>query len=331
MTHTLYFISSILASLIIPISLSFLITKRLPFSRNNWRDTFKVNSNTWLLSQPLFWCSILTPFLLFLSFGLFVWKDLTISMKLSGYNEFLRISELPLWLLAIAAPMSVIVARAHATEQTAKQILELESKNISDRNISHRNSFISHVTLVYEENNPNLMSLYRNLYSLKSNNIPKLDLIFFEELSFYYKDLLDISSRIREPKIELSKLKENIITYIDILLAISEILETQSIIEPFLSNTQQNTTDVIGSRDKIRIHDETYNLPSTSELISTNNKVDRIIKGIMDYEFEKYDDCLRIYGSIFDNFRIDELKRHDNDIIINDSISELMNKWQKIK
>jgi hypothetical protein len=251
-------------------------------------------------------------------------------MDLTGYKEFLRISELPLWLLAIAAPMSVIVARAHATEQTAKQILELESKNISDSNTSHRDGFINHMTLVYEEKNPNLMALYRNLYSLKSNKNPKLDLTFFEELATYCKDLLDISSNIRDSSIESSVLKSQIINYLSVLIAISETLEIQSILEPF-ETTAISKTSVIGSRIKIDMHNNLYQIPYINNLILVNNKIDRIIKGIMDYEFEKYDDCLQTYGSIFDDFRIDELKQNQHDVDTDARISSLANKWDSIR
>lgn len=136
----IYLLTLILISIVLPIALSFIIKRNLP-NANGWKETFKVDPNRWLLSQPLFWCSLAIPFLLFISFGSVVWLEYEPQLNADGYKTFLEISKLPLWLFAIAAPTSVIVARAHATEQTAKQINELEKKNNYELFIMHRNEF----------------------------------------------------------------------------------------------------------------------------------------------------------------------------------------------
>jgi hypothetical protein len=68
-----------------------------------------------------------------------------------GFNKFLEISKLPLWLLAIAAPFSVVVARAHGTAQTAYQINELEIKNNQENYYRHRDDVIQTLNEALQE------------------------------------------------------------------------------------------------------------------------------------------------------------------------------------
>lgn len=134
----------IIIPVILPIILCFKIKGHSPKSIAGWKNTFKISPNEWLLSQSLFWCSLLIPFLLFTSFGIISWREHDLNLSTTGFNTFLDISKLPLWLLAIAAPFSVIIARAHGTEQTATQIKELIKKNNSDSYQSQRNDFLTY-------------------------------------------------------------------------------------------------------------------------------------------------------------------------------------------
>lgn len=144
----------------LPIILCFKVKGYSPKSIAGWKDTFKISPDEWLLSQTLFWCSLSIPFLLFLSFGSISWKEYDLEISQKNFDTFLEISKLPLWLLAIAAPFSVIIARAHGTEQTATQIKELIKKNNSDSYQSQRSDF-----LAYFKNTNIGIKAYSNFYS----------------------------------------------------------------------------------------------------------------------------------------------------------------------
>jgi hypothetical protein len=134
----------IIIPVILPIILCFKIKGHSPKSIAGWKNTFKISPNEWLLSQSLFWCSLLIPFLLFISFGLVSWCEYNLDMSRKGLDTFIEISKLPLWLLAMAAPFSVIIARAHGTEQTATQIKELIKKNNNDSYFNQKNDFLTY-------------------------------------------------------------------------------------------------------------------------------------------------------------------------------------------
>ena len=162
-------ILAITLPLIIPISLCFAVQRKTPFTFKNWGNIFSIKENKWLLSQPLFWCSLGIPLCMFLSFGSLVWIEYKLVMTKEGFDTFLNISKLPLWLLAIAAPFSVVIARAHSTAQTAKQISELIHKNKSDDYFSHRKEFLEHFknkkcSLTNHPYNLNF-AIYRYIYS----------------------------------------------------------------------------------------------------------------------------------------------------------------------
>lgn len=142
---TLYFFSALISSLFLPIFTCFLVKWKNPFKPLKWNEVFSIKEKESLLSQPLFWCSLSIPFFMFLNFGYFVWSDYLLSMTKDGFNTFIEISKLPLWLLAIAAPASVIIARAHGTAQTAKQIKELDRKNNLEHFYKHRSEFIEYL------------------------------------------------------------------------------------------------------------------------------------------------------------------------------------------
>lgn len=124
---SLYFFSALISSLFLSIFSCFLFKWKNPCALKNWKKMFKIIETKGLLSLPLFWLSFLLPFFLFITFGSIVWSGYDLSMTKEGFDIFLDISKLPLWLLAIAAPASVVIARAHGTAQTATQIKEMIS------------------------------------------------------------------------------------------------------------------------------------------------------------------------------------------------------------
>ncbi|MCW2257839.1 hypothetical protein M2263_003930 [Providencia alcalifaciens] len=82
--------------------------------------------------QKLFWAALIIPLLSCLYFGIPVWSNYSFDMSANGYSEFLKISTLPLYILASAPIFAAFVANTHRTIQTAKQITETEKKNKVD-------------------------------------------------------------------------------------------------------------------------------------------------------------------------------------------------------
>lgn len=81
-----------------------------------------------LTSQWSFWLAVGAPIALFFFFGGFSWigKDFQFNQK--GFDEFIRISKLPLGLLATIIPSVAVVSSMHRSIQTAEQIKHAEEK-----------------------------------------------------------------------------------------------------------------------------------------------------------------------------------------------------------
>lgn len=105
------------------------------------KSVFSLNPEKELLRQPPLWLSIIFPLYLFLGFGFFFWNGHKVDLSEEGFKYFIQISQLPLWLLTTLAPLTILVARAHATAQTAHQIQRLESKNNLDHYFTNRREF----------------------------------------------------------------------------------------------------------------------------------------------------------------------------------------------
>ena len=72
-----------------------------------------------LSSQGLLWLSIFCPFLYFIILGFVAWQGSEISITGEGLNTFFSLSKLPLAIVSLTIPLSVLVSRFHATKQTA--------------------------------------------------------------------------------------------------------------------------------------------------------------------------------------------------------------------
>lgn len=97
-----------------------------------------------LSKQPLFWFAIGIPTFLFFAFGLPLWKCLIFDFSEAGYNRFLEINKLPLYLFGTCVPLVAIIGYMHRTIQTESQINNTliqigltESKNKTDSYYSH--------------------------------------------------------------------------------------------------------------------------------------------------------------------------------------------------
>lgn len=115
-----------------------------------YTDRLKLNDES-LDKQPLFWFAVLSPIILFLIFGLVIWKDYIPDLSKDGLDKFAEISKFPLAVVALSPIFGVIVSNIHRTIQTEKQIntsikqVEMatnqykiaQSKNFSDSYYSH--------------------------------------------------------------------------------------------------------------------------------------------------------------------------------------------------
>lgn len=104
-------------------------------------NSLSLNENKGLFKQGALWLSLAIPFGWFLSFGFTAWSGYALQVDAEGFKTFISISTLPLALLAIGLPASVLVSRFHATHQTARQIELTKQKNNVDAFYAHRKEF----------------------------------------------------------------------------------------------------------------------------------------------------------------------------------------------
>lgn len=85
-----------------------------------------------LTKQPLFWAAICWPCGISLGLGSHVWIGRAKDFSVEGYATFIEISKLPLGVLAVAIPLTAVIAAMHRSIQTAKQIESAEHKSQDD-------------------------------------------------------------------------------------------------------------------------------------------------------------------------------------------------------
>jgi len=144
----------LLACLILPFAFSILIVKiafKLYNSSKKQVDNhhkkltlFSLDASRGLAEQGYLWLSILSPAMYFFTFGYFSWQGYTLSINSDGFSEFLRISTLPIALLSLSIPLSILVARIHATHQTSIQIAATNVKNNMDGYYAHRKAMFEY-------------------------------------------------------------------------------------------------------------------------------------------------------------------------------------------
>jgi hypothetical protein len=144
----------LLACIILPFAFSILIVK-IAFKaynslkkrlNNQYKELtpFSLDASRGLAEQGYLWLSILAPVLYFFTLGYFSWQGYTISINSDGLSEFLRISTLPIALLSLSIPLSILVARIHATHQTSIQITATNVKNNMDGYYAHRKAMFEY-------------------------------------------------------------------------------------------------------------------------------------------------------------------------------------------
>ncbi|MDR2243282.1 MAG: hypothetical protein LBE28_10980 [Providencia alcalifaciens] len=113
----------------------------------NW-DVVKLNSHS-LHLQWLFWIAVIFPILSCVYFGSIIWYEYPLEVSKNGYNSFLEISKLPLYLLAGSPILGAFVASAHRSYQTdiqiktaKEQLVEAQRKNKVDIYLARRKYII---------------------------------------------------------------------------------------------------------------------------------------------------------------------------------------------
>lgn len=107
-------------------------------------NSFKLDASKGLLNQGLLWLAMLLPSSYFFVFGAIAWNGYGINITSGGLSTFFEISAVPLTFLSMALPLTILVARFHSTEQTAKQIAITSHKNNLDAFYAHRKELFSY-------------------------------------------------------------------------------------------------------------------------------------------------------------------------------------------
>ena len=121
--------------------------------------------------QPLFWFAVLSPIVLFLIFGVIIWKDYIPDLSKAGLENFAKISTFPLAVLTLSPILGVIVSNIHKSIQTEKQIEQSEIKGRIDSFIAHYKFIMDRIDEIQESNIGDAEKKEENNLFHKSNPI----------------------------------------------------------------------------------------------------------------------------------------------------------------
>jgi len=149
----------LLTCLFLPIILSTLTVLLISYTSKGFKEsnqklleyTFSLHPEKGLIKQGMLWLSIATPVFYFLTLGMFAWTPYSIDISNEGFSKFITISALPLAILSISIPLSVLVSRFHATQQTAMQIQSTRLKNNIDAFYTHRKAMFDYFDKIGSE------------------------------------------------------------------------------------------------------------------------------------------------------------------------------------
>ncbi len=156
-----------------------------------YRGYFRLTEKS-LDKQKLFWAALIIPLLSCLYFGIPVWWNYSVDISENGYAYFLKISTLPLYILASAPILAAFVANTHRTKQTEKQIIEAEKKNKVDIYIAKRKYMYEQISNMKtidngKISNPPLLCfealLNNNFVDIKNDDFIKGIRLLFTELN----------------------------------------------------------------------------------------------------------------------------------------------------
>lgn len=153
-----------------------------------FRGQFRLTEKS-LDKQKLFWIALIIPFFSFLYFGIPIWINYSIDISTNGYENFLKISILPLYILASAPVLAAFVANTHRTIQTAKQIIETEKKNKVDTVFSKFNftcERLSKINLLDGRKIASFDSIILLFFHFKDNELYIRKKIIYELLSNFH-------------------------------------------------------------------------------------------------------------------------------------------------
>lgn len=140
--------AQLIALILLPLVMAFVLTFVFVSKGSSFveraRFILTLHPELGLMKQGLLWLVMLAPILYFLGTGFLAWQDYDVLLNAEGFQTFLQISVLPLALLSLAIPLSVLISRLHSTEQSAKQIEIVSHKNNLDTYRSHRQELFSY-------------------------------------------------------------------------------------------------------------------------------------------------------------------------------------------
>lgn len=204
----LWLVAAIVSPLIVCICpIAMYLKKRR--SEDAWFNVwFMLNPKYGLGSQTLFWVVILVPLVWFLFFGLFSWRGYSVELSAGGFEEFIKISTLPIGLLSLSIPLTALVTYLHSTAQTAKQI----EKNERELFYLHRREFVFYfdsigLTLIHD--------VYQVSYKISprihgklfkgavGNGVPELNCTEVDRLVYELRDAERCLAKVMREKISI--------------------------------------------------------------------------------------------------------------------------------
>lgn len=209
---------------------------------------FLLDAERGLAEQGYLWLSIIAPTLYFLTFGSLAWNGYSPQLDSDGFSEFIKISTLPIALLSLSIPLSVLVARIHATHQTSVQITTARHKNNIDTYYAHRKALFEYFSSLKEIKFPG--EITGDFYAH-----PRLHLRFF----------IDMGPSNGTPEIDTDRFKNSIND-------ISEIQEhIHRALDPAASPIK-SIEDYAHACTKLFTLAETLNLPCIYEDLKSNDR-----------------------------------------------------------
>ncbi|MBB1271181.1 hypothetical protein [Shewanella sp. SR44-3] len=196
-------LASIILTPLIPVVIISAIFYRNRHSDNeHWsfsKYCFSFDPHHGLTSQPIFWMTIIYPIALFFSTGIWIWHEYSLDISAAGYSKFIDISKLPIGLLGLSIPLSILTSRLHGTKQTAlqidkaeTQIRETQQKNKTDLYLAHYKHFCDHISTLEDPHlSFNKKLLYKQLYPLSSISygVGVVSFELFERISYRIQEL----------------------------------------------------------------------------------------------------------------------------------------------
>lgn len=119
------------------------------------KKILSLNPDYGLDKQVLFWLVVLLPITIAVGLGIPVWIEYSLAFNAEAYDNFLKISRLPIGLSSLAIPLGVLVGRLHSAKQTARQIentqiqiTNTEQDNRTKLYLSHFEHFCKHLEFI---------------------------------------------------------------------------------------------------------------------------------------------------------------------------------------